>query len=71
MHLHGRIVSTRRGRALVTGRNGSYLWQLIAEPLRDDGTIDHTREILVDGRKTVFVETEDGMRGVLPMGGEA
>ena len=40
----------------------------IAYALRDDGTVDHTREILVDGRKTVFVETEDGLRGVLPMG---
>ena len=69
--IHGRIVSTHRGRAVIVGRNDSCPWQLIAEPLRDDGTVDHNREILVDGRKAVFVETEDGLRGVLPMGGEA
>jgi hypothetical protein len=68
MHLQGRIVATHRGRAVIVGRNGSYPWQLIAEPLRDDGTVDDQRLVLVDTRKAVFVETEDGMRGVLPMG---
>lgn len=68
MRLQGRIVSTHRGRAIVTGRNGSHPWLWQAEPLRDDGTVDDTRLVLVDTRKAVFVETEDGMRGVLPMG---
>lgn len=71
MHLQGRIVATHRGRAIVTGRNGSHPWLWQAEPLRDDGTVDDTRLVLVDTRKAVFVETEDGMMGVLPMGGEA
>ncbi|WCB45245.1 hypothetical protein [Nitratidesulfovibrio vulgaris] len=67
----GQVVETRKGRCVITAKNGSHPWMFTASPLREDGTVNDERCVIVDARRPVYTETECGMQAMLPVWGEA